>query len=310
MSGSESSERSTTAQAWVGDRLVPTAQAQVSVFDRGFRSGEGVFETVRAYRTHPFRLGAHLDRAAHGARILHFDLPPRPLLNTAIMATVRSNAREGPQARAGGSWGEGDLALRVTVTPGLIDPWSPFPGKPLGESTLVVTAQPLAHGEELYRVGVSAAAVPWARELPGIKSVSYLGAAFARREARRLGAEEALLTDAAGLVLEGSHSNLFTVVSGRLITPPPDAGILPGVTRAVTLEVAAELGIPVLERPLPLAELLDAEEAFLTASTRELVPLVRVNGKPIGSGSPGPVTSALHEGYRAEVRREMAASRG
>ncbi|MDP8960087.1 MAG: aminotransferase class IV [Actinomycetota bacterium] len=270
----------------------------MSVFDRGFRSGEGVFETLRAYRTHPFRLGAHLDRAADGARVLHFDLPPRALLNTAITATVRSNA------------GEGDLALRVTVTPGLIDPWSPFPGKPLGVPTLVVTAQPLAYGEELYRVGVSAAVVPWARELPRIKSVSYLAAALARREARRLGAEEALLTDPAGLVLEGSHSNLFAVVGGRLITPPPDAGILPGVTRAVTLEVAAELGIPVLERPLPLAVLLEAEEAFLTASTRELVPLVRVDGKPIGSGSPGPMTSALHEGYRAEIRREMAASRG
>lgn len=297
MSDPEGSEDSTSAQAWVGDRLVAVPDAQVSVFDRGFRSGEGVFETLRAYGTHPFRLGAHLDRAAEGAQVLGFDLPPRDVLMAAIMATVRANA------------GAGDLALRLTVTPGLIDPWSPFPGKPLGGPTLVVTAQPLAYGEELYRVGVSAAVVPWTRQLPRIKSLSYLAAALARREARRAGAEEALLTDPAGLVLEGSHSNLFTVVGGRLITPPPDAGILPGVTRAVTLEVAAELGMPVLERPLPLAKLLESEEAFLTASTRELVPLVRVGGVPIGSGSPGPMTSTLHEGYRSEVRREMAAAR-
>lgn len=284
--------------AWVGDRLVATAEARVSVFDRGFRLGEGVFETMRSYGTHPFRLGAHLDRAAEGARVLDFELPARAQLEAAIAATVGANA------------GEGDLALRLTVTPGPIDPGSPFPGKPLGSPTLVVTAHPLAYGEELYRVGVSAAVVPWARELPRIKSVSYLAAVLARREAKRLGADEALLTDPTGMVLEGSQSNLFAVVDRRLITPPAGGGILPGVTRAVTLEVAAGLGIPVLERPLPLAELLDAEEAFLTASTRELVPLVRVGDAPIGGGSPGPTTSALHEGYRAEVRREMATSRG
>ncbi|MDQ3932495.1 MAG: aminotransferase class IV [Actinomycetota bacterium] len=270
----------------------------MSVFDRGFRYGEGVFETMRAYGTHPFRLGAHLDRAAEGARVLEFELPRRARLEAAITATVQANADDG------------DLAVRLTVTPGLIDPSSPFPGQPLGGSTLVVTAHPLTYGEELYRVGVSAAVVPRARELPGIKSVSYLAAVLARREAKRHGAEEALLTDPAGMVLEGSHSNLFAVVDRRLITPPPGAGILPGVTRAVTLEIAAGLGIPVLERPLPLAELLGAEEAFLTASTRELVPLVRVDDVPIGSGSPGPMTRTLHEAYRAEVRREVASSPG
>ncbi|MFN2556438.1 MAG: aminotransferase class IV [Nitriliruptorales bacterium] len=265
----------------------------MSVFDRGFRYGEGVFETLRAYGTHPFRLEAHLDRAEDGARQLGFDLPSRPLLTEAILAT------------AGANEGESDLALRVTVTPGLIDPDSPFPGRPLGSSNLVVTAQPIAYGEELYREGVSAAVVTVARELPHIKALSYLAAALARREAQRRGAEEALLTDARGMVLEGSYSNVFIVVGGLVLTPPLGAGILPGVTRAVTLEVAAELGVPVVERPLPLSELLGADEAFLTASTRELVPLVRVAGVPIGSGSPGPTTRNLHEGYRAEVRREI-----
>lgn len=267
----------------------------MSVFDRGFRFGEGVFETLRAYGTHPFRLGTHLDRAAEGARVLDFDLPPRALLNEAIRETVRANA------------GQGDLALRLTVTPGLIDPWSPFPGRSLGRSTLVVTAHPVAYGEELYRLGVSGAVVPWARELPQIKSVSYLAAALARREARRLGAEEALFTDSGGMVLEGSYSNVFAVVRGTLVTPPLDAGILPGVTRAVTLGVAGAQGLAVEEAPLTVAQLLAADEAFLTASTRELVPLVRVAGTLVGDGVPGPVTAALHEGYRAEVRREIDA---
>lgn len=296
MSGSSSSRHSRTVKAWVGDGLVAAAEAQVSVFDRGFRFGEGVFETLRAYGTHPFRLESHLDRAADGSQLLGFDLPPRTLLNEAILATARANE------------GEGDLALRLTATPGLIDPWSPFPGRPLGTATVVVTAHPITYGEELYRVGVSAVAVPWARELPQIKTVSYLAATLARREARRLGAEEALLTDAREMVLEGSHSNLFAVTGGQLVTPPLGAGILPGVTRAVTLEVAAELGIAAVERALPLAELLDCDEAFLTASTRELVPLIRVADVPIGTGSPGSVTRTLHEGYRAVVRREMAAT--
>lgn len=295
MSGSAASDATGTALAWLGDGLVAVAEARVSVFDRGFRSGEGVFETLRAYGTHPFRLEAHLDRAAEGARVLGFDLPPRFLLHEATRATARANE------------GEADLALRVTITPGLIDPCSPFPGRPVGGSTLVVTAQAIGYGDELYRLGVSAAVVPWARELPQIKAVSHLAGALARREARRLGAEEALLTDSGGMVLEGSYSNLFAVIGGGLVTPPLGAGILPGVTRAVTLEVASELGVPVVERPLAVAELLEAEEAFLTASTRELVPLVEVAGVPLGTGRPGPMTAVLHEGYRAEVRREIAA---
>lgn len=290
------SERSRTAQTWLGDRLVAAPEARVSVFDRGFRFGEGVFETVRAYGTHPFRLRDHLDRAASGARVLGFDLPPRALLSEAVLETARANA------------GAGDLALRLTVTPGPIAPWSPFPGEPLGGPTLVVTAHPVAYRDELYRVGVSAAIVPWARERPQVKAISYLAAGLARREAQRQGAEEALLTDPRGMVLEGSHSNVFAVVGGRVVTPALGSGILAGVTRAVILEVAAELGVPVDERPLPLADLVGADEAFLTASTRELVPLVRVAGLRIGTGSPGPLTRSLHEGYRAEVRREIAAS--
>lgn len=286
-------------RAWVGHGLVDAAEARVSVFDRGFRAGEGVFETLRAYGTHPFRLGAHLERAEAGAARLGFELPERDELSHAIIETARANAVPGQ-----------DLALRLTVTPGEIDPDVPFPptGVTPSTATLVVTANALRFDPGMYRDGVGAAVVPWSREIPQVKAVSHLPASLARREARALGADEALLTDQRGMVLEGSYSNVFAVVRGILVTPPVEAGILSGVTRAVTLKVASDEGLPVEERPLSVTELVEADEAFLTASTREIVPLVRVAGRTVGEGRPGSVTAALHEGYRAEVRREIEAA--
>lgn len=282
-------------QVWVGDGLVPADEAVVSVYDRGFRSGEGVFETLRAYGVHPFRLAAHLDRATAGAHALGFDLPARDLLEEAVRTTASANIDH----HAGH-----DSAVRLTLTPGVLDPEAALGAPAAGHPTVVVTSHPLADDAAAARDGVEATAVPWSRELPDVKSVSYLSAAQARRRARELGVHEALLTDTTGHVLEGSFSNVFAVRRGRLRTPPTSAGILAGVTRGVVLEVAAALGLPVDEEPLTLEELVRADEAFLTASTRELIPLVRVTGRTVGDGRPGPVTAALHEGYRDEVRRE------
>ncbi|MBW3561621.1 MAG: aminotransferase class IV [Actinobacteria bacterium] len=283
-------------RAWVDDGLVDASEARVSVFDRGFRTGEGVFETLRAYGTHPFRLDAHLERAAAGAETLGFELPSH--VRDAVVETTRANTSEGE-----------DLAVRVTVTPGQLDPTATFPptGETASSPTVVVTANVLRYGSEMYRDGVSATVVPWSREIPQVKAVSYLAASLARREAIRQGADEALLTDQRGMVLEGSYSNVFAVIRGVLVTPPVEAGILAGVTRAVTLDVAAAEGLNAEERPLSVSELVEADEAFLTASTREIVPLVRMAGRIVGNGRPGPVTAALHEGYRGEVRREIEA---
>lgn len=281
-------------RTWVDDGLVDAAEACVSVFDRGFRTGEGVFETLRAYGTHPFRLEAHLERAAAGAETLGFDLPDH--LRRAVVETTEANAIDGE-----------DLAVRVTVTAGRLDPEGTFPPTTDAERppTVVVTTNVLRYGSEMYRDGLSATVVPWSREIPQVKAVSYLAASLARREAHRQGADEALLTDQRGMVLEGSYSNVFAVIRGVLVTPPLEAGILAGVTRAVTLDVAGAEGLALEERPLSVTELVEADEAFLTASTREIVPLVRVAGRIVGNGRPGPVTAALHEGYRGEVRREI-----
>lgn len=288
----------TMPMAWVDTALVPLADARISVLDQGFRTGEGVFETLRAYDGHPFRLGRHLDRAAAGARRLGFDLPPHHELVDAVTATVAANRQLAD-----------DLALRVTATPGPLDPGTPWPPTPTGHPTLVVTAHALHVPEARYRDGVTAITVGWGRELAEVKSVSFLAASLARREAAGAGADEALLTDGHGTVMEGATSNVFAVRDGRLHTPPTDGGVLAGVTRATVLELADILDLRVAEEPLPLDVLCGADEAFLTASTREVVPLVRVDGDPIGTGRPGPVAGRVLEAYRAEVRREVRASR-
>ena len=281
--------------AWVDGELVPLERATVSVLDPGFRTGEGVFETMRAYGRHVFRLGQHLDRAATGAVRLGFEVPPRDQLVAAVRATVDSNAEVAP-----------DLAVRLTVTPGPLDPYAPWPMSPLGQPTVVVTAHALRLSPAMYELGVRAITVPWRRELADVKSVSHLTATMARRRARALGADEALLCDHDDHVAEGASSNVFAVTGDRLRTPPLGPGLLAGVTRATVLELADELGVDVDQARMPLADVYAADEVFLTASTRELVPVVRVDETAVADGRPGALTRRLHAAYRDRVRREAA----
>lgn len=281
---------------WVGGELVAAEDATISVFDRGFRAGEGVFETLRSYGGHPFRLEAHLDRAFRGAQVLGFEPPARADVHAAVRATATANNRLADGV---------DGALRLTLTPGTIDPHAPWPPPAQAfEPTLVVTWSRLALPAGYHDRGISAVTVPFARDMPEVKAVTYLAASRAKAAARARGADEALLTDAAGHVLEGAASNVFAVVDDTLITPPVAAGLLPGVTRSVVLELAPRLGLPVRESVLPAAAWRGASEAFVTATTREVVPLVAVDGVQVGAGLPGPHTIALLAAYREEVRRE------
>jgi D-amino acid aminotransferase len=283
-------------EAWVDGGLVPADEARVSVFDRGFRTGEGVFETFRVYGDHVFRLDAHLARAFEGARVIGFDVGRAADVREACITTARANA-----ARLGGD----DSVLRLTLTPGTLDPEAPFPGRPDTGPTVVVTSQRLAVPATLHRDGIAVATVAGGRALPQVKALSYLTATVARQRAADRGAQEALLVDAhTGEVLEGAASNVFAVLDGRLVTPPRDAGLLAGVTRSVVLEVAARLDLEVTEAPLPLDDLHAAAEVLLTATTREVVPVVRVDDTTVGDGRPGPVTHRLHAAFRDEVARE------
>src|SRR5690606_1547159 len=163
-----------------------------------------------------FRMRPHLERAAAGATRLGFDVPPLDDLAAAVVATVDANGHVSE-----------DLAVRLTVTPGPLDPHAPWPMSSLGQPTVVVTAHALWLAPALHEVGVRTVTVPWRRELPDVKAVSYLTASVARRRARALGADEALLCDDRDHVVEGASSNVFVVTDGRVLTPPVDVGLLP-----------------------------------------------------------------------------------
>jgi branched-chain amino acid aminotransferase len=280
----------------VNGRLLEEGEASVSVFDRGFLFGDGVFESMRAVSGTVFRLPRHLDRLGNSAAIIGLPLPSPP---AGIGGVVRDLLERN---------GLRDARVRVTVTRG--------PGRPgeyaeaPGPSTIVIAASAFRGLDPgLYAQGV-AAAIPSRRQVPrealepAIKSISRLGAVLARREARDRGAFEAILLDGEGNLTEGTASNVFLVQGGSLLTPPAPQEGLPGVTREAVIGLAREAGIAVVERRLPASALASAEEAFLTNTSWDVLPVTRVDGRAVGRGSPGRVTLRLLEGYRDLVRRE------
>ncbi len=260
--------------------------------DRGFLLGDGLFETLRLYRGRPFRLPHHLSRLRAGAGRIRLRWP----------GEVESRVEEVLAA----SGVEGDGALRITLTrgrgPGLLPP------EPGPDPTLHVVARPWTPQPHREARGLSARMVGRVDEhalTAGLKGIGYLERITALLAAREWGADEALLLNGGGGVVGGSTSNLFLVAGGRLRTPSVDQGILPGITRAVVLELAAEAGMEAQEAMLRPGELAGADEVFLTSSLRELVPVVAVEGRPVGSGTPGPVWRRLLEAFRSRVRAEV-----
>jgi branched-chain amino acid aminotransferase len=277
-------------------RLVEEAQAVLPVFDRGFLYGDGVFESMRATNGRIFRLDAHLERLERSAALAEFEgLPASPVLAAELNELLQANRLT-------------DARLRLTLTRGAGRPGD-YVGSE-GAPTRVATADAFQgldprHHERGVALAVSRRqSVPAAVLDASIKTTSRLAAVLARREAARSGAFEAALLDADGHLTEGTTSNLFLVRAGRLLTPAIDGNALPGVTRAVVLEVACALAIPVDERPLPVALLREADEIFLTNTSWEVLPVTSVDGVPRAGGVPGAITLTLLAGYRARVRRE------
>jgi len=277
-------------------RVCAPGDATVSVFDRGFLYGDSVFETLRTYGGVPFELDAHLRRLERSAGLVHIPLPLGPAaLAAEISAAVATAANAESYVRVMITRGQGPLGL---------DP-------ALAERALrVIIVQPLqAPPAEQYSQGISAISHRTERVLDasgvhGAKIGNYLTSVLAMREARLRGALEALILDASGRLLEGASSNVFVVHGERLVTPPIDAGILPGITRGCVLELARQLGLEVEQRVIPLEEAYKASELFITSSIRELLPVVRLDGLVLGTGAVGPVFRRLLEAFRAHVRRQ------
>jgi branched-chain amino acid aminotransferase len=282
----------------VNGRVSDQEHAVISIFDHGFLYGEGVYETLRTYNGRPFLFDRHMRRLRQSAGMLALDIP---------LADSEIDRRFQETMGAAGLGGASDREayIRILVTRGIgeltYDPAAcPTP-------SIVVIVKPYVEPpREAFERGVKVALVDVVRNHPGsvnplIKSNNLLNNALAMQEAFRRGGFEGVMRNYRGELAECTQSNLFVVKQGAALTPPIGAGLLPGITREFLFEIGAGDGIPVREQVLHDRDLFDADEAFLTSTTRELVPIVRVDDRTIGSGAPGPVTRALLDSFRRKA---------
>ncbi len=287
---------------YLNDSLVPRSEARISVLDYGFLYGYGLFETMRAYHGKIFLLERHLKRLLDSAAAIGLgDSLAGIDLDKACLDTLKANKLE-------------NARLRLTVTGGELEafPWSGEKVAP----TVVITARPY-HGfppekyEQGFKVYLAAVRRSMQSSISGVKSVSYLLSVLARNEAAAHGFDEVLLLNDDGYIAEGGGCNVFFVKSSRLVTPSLASGILPGITRDVVIELADELGIVLTEGTVGLAVIKQCDEAFLTNSMIEIMPLTAVsdgsgNTVTIGTGKPGEITRRLMAAYKERVARETA----
>jgi branched-chain amino acid aminotransferase len=275
---------------WLNGELVPKSQAKVSVFDHGFLYGDGVFEGIRAYNGKVFMLDEHLDRLYDSAKSIWLTIPlTKEQMRDAILQTLRANKLRDAYIRVVVSRGEGDLGLDPRKCP-----------KP---NIVIITDRIELFPEELYERGIEMVTVSVRRNSPqalnpNIKSLNYLNNILAKIEAINAGKPEGLMLTLDGYVAEGTGENIFIVKRGELFTPPAYMGILKGITRQVVMKLAKEEGIPVHEAVLTLHDVYIADECFLTGTGAEIIPVVKLDGRVIGDGVPGPITKTLIQKFR------------
>ncbi len=279
---------------WMDGEWLTKDTAKVSVFDHGLLYGDGVFEGIRVYNGKVFRLAEHMDRLYASAHAIDLDIgiPQADLSRTIEEAVQRSGLREA-YIRPIVTRGVGDLGIdprkcaRPTVMV-IVDTIRIWPEERYEQGLACVTAAtPIPHREALS---------------PRVKSLNYLPHVMAKLEGNVAGADEVLMMDASGHVCEGSGQNLFIVNRRKLRTPPAHAGILLGVTRRAVMELAESAGYDVAEEMLNRYDVYTAEEAFLTGTASEIVPIRSLDGRAIGAGKAGPVTRDLMQRFRALVR--------
>lgn len=296
--------RKNKREAFLNGCFLGEDEASVSIFDRGLLYGDGLFETLRTYgpygssvwtRGKAFRLEAHLQRLAQSAAFLQIPLPfKKDEIKEALRELLRRN-------------GLSEAYVRITLTRGRLTGRLDLHAKE--PTLLIVTREFEPYPARLYREGMKAI-ISRTRRSPSSpviqhKTLNYLPNILARAEALQSGADEAIFLNTAGFLTEATVSNLFLVKEGEVFTPPVSAGLLPGITRAVVLEICHRNSIPSREKNLRPRELARADEAFLTNSLMEIMPLCFVKGRPIGNGRVGGVTRRLRRLYRGAVKREL-----
>jgi branched-chain amino acid aminotransferase len=280
-------------RVYLNGKLVDKADAKVSVYDHGLLYGDGVFEGIRVYNGRAFKLREHTDRLYDSARAINLEIPmDREAMMKAVDDTVAANNKV-----------NGYIRLVVTRGPGTLglDPRKCEP------QVIIIVDDISLYPPELYETGMEVITAATIRNHPNavnprIKSLNYLNNILAKMEAIRGGCLEAIMLNHKGEVAECTGDNLFVVKRGRLTTPPTDAGILEGITRNLVLELARAAGVPTFEAPLTRHDVYTADELFLTGTAAEVIAVVKVDGRPIGPGKPGPVTRQLRERFQAYTR--------
>ena len=273
--------------------LLPRSQASISILDYGFLYGYGLFETMRAYGGQVFRLERHLERLSHSTEMLGFDIAGVDL-RSAVTDVIQTNNLSDARIRVTVSIGEGGMV--------------PDPARCNEPTVLVMAELYQPYPPAIYHKGFKAITSTVRRNsqspLSQIKSSCYLENLLARQQAKAAGADEAILLNDKDFLTEASTSNVFLVSGGLLRTPARDSGILPGITREAVLELTPQLGIITVEGNIEPGELYRAEEAFLTNSIMEIMPFTGMDGKSIGTGTPGPITRRLMTAYSDLVTLE------
>ncbi len=265
--------------------------AKISVFDHGLLYGDGVFEGIRAYNGRVFKLKEHIDRLFYSAKAILLTIPvPHAELCEAVLETCRRNEVRDGYIRLVVTRGVGTLGLNPNKC-----------GRP---SIIVIAGKIQLYPPEFYEQGLTIVTVPTTRNLhsalnPAIKSLNYLNNILAKIEANNAGCEEAIMLNSEGYVAECTGDNLFLVRGREMVTPPLSAGALYGITRGTVMDLARGMGMPVAEPQLTRYDVFNADECFLTGTGAELIPVVKVDGRVIGNGTPGPVTRELVRAYHA-----------
>ena len=283
--------------ASVNGEVLPAAEARVSVLDTGFTFGDSVYETLRTYGGRPFHLDRHLARMRASAGRLGLPLPAEGDFARDIDAVLRRSGNPESYIRLMASRGVGDVSYHFDRVVGptrvvIVKPYEPLPPRAYAEGVAVIVSSVRRNS-------------PRALD-PAIKSGNLINNILAVREAQAAGALEPILLNEAGEVAEGASANVFIVRGGGVLTPPLDAGILPGVTRALVLEIGRSLGLDMREETVRVDDLRGADEAFITSTLKEAVPVRAVDGRPVGQGRPGPVTLRLLQAYRDYAARSTA----
>ena len=276
---------------YIDGRYYDEKTAKISVFDHGLLYGDGVFEGIRAYSGRVFKLREHIERLFYSAKAILLDIPmSHEQLCAAVVETCRRNRVRDGYIRLLVTRGKGTLGLN--------------PKKCERPSVIIIAGKIQLYPPEYYERGLQIVTVPTVRNLhsalnPAIKSLNYLNNILAKIEANQAGCEEAIMLNAEGYVAECTGDNIFLIKGRHLMTPPLSAGALYGITRGTVMDLALAAGITVAEPNLTRYDVFNADECFLTGTGAEIVPVIQVDGRTIGSGKPGPVTRELVRAYHA-----------